>query len=216
MRRGCAVHPVAVNPLMPPAPAPRRPAAARAVAAIAGDRRGVAALELALVLPLFSLVILGAAQLALAHARARELDGLAVMAAQAVRAHGARLDPDLAVPAFVAGNQDVTSLPPRAAAGAVIWGAVESRPRLFAPDQVGSPPRLENLLVLPADVSGDLQLYTTCAGNLPGGRGGGTSRRCAAGARGPTLARIHLRAPVPALFPNLVPDVSTDLVVSLD
>lgn len=187
------------------------------VRALAADRRGVAALELALIVPVLGTLLLGVADVALADARARELDALATIAAAAARAAGPAGLGATALPLPASPRPPQVTLPGAVAVNlpAGLAGAVPA-PTAVAP--VALP--LDRLVSLPADIQGTLSLFSACAypGRGLGAVAPGTS--CADGRAPALFARISLQAPLDRLLPwpagLLADQVATQLVVRVD
>ncbi len=164
---------------------------------VVGDERGVAALELALTLPLLAALLLGAADFALTAAKARQVEALVDAAAKAVVRVAAET-----LPPLVAGGQ---------------------QPGLIGGGQgVGLPPLptipLSSLVTLPADVSPQFRLFRGCPGET--GVTAATGARCTDGSPPAAFAEIEMTAPVErlvnwpgGLFP---PQVSARSLVRLD
>lgn len=169
---------------------------------VLADERGVAALELALTLPLLVALLLGAADFALMAARARQVEELVETAGKAVIGKAAELLPPLL---------DSAQQP-----GLAIGRGQQAGP--------GSGPAplpaiaLETLVEIPPDVSSRLRLFRGCAGEA--GIGAAPGPRCADGSQPAAYAEIEMSAPVERLvdWPGelLPPSVSARSVVRLD
>lgn len=169
-------------------------------ASLACDEAGVAALELALVLPLLTALLLGAADIALTAARARHVEAVAQSAAQAVRATAETLLQGLA-----------TSLPGPAGALAPF---PPRTPQL--PAMVEVP--ITSLVSLPESMAGSVTLFVGCAGRDGISPAPGAS--CPDGTATARFASIEVRAPSGRLVPwpgDLLPaNVEARTVIRLD
>lgn len=179
-----------------------RPRRRERLTRLLADERGVAALELALTLPLLAALLLGAADLAVTAARAREVEALVEAATKAV----VRVAGDL-LPPLIAG-----SLPPGA--------ATRGQPGLSqVPKLAPLPsPSLASLVEVPRDVAASLRLFRGCSGDE--GIREVTATRCPDGSAPAAFAEIVMTAPVARLvdWPAalLSPTVSARSLVRLD
>lgn len=168
---------------------------------VLADERGVAALELALTLPLLAALLLGAADVALTAARARQVEELVETAGKAVIGKAAELLPPL---------RDSMQQPGLAIGSGQQPGLAGLQP---LPSIV-----LATLVEIPPDVSSRLRLFRGCAGEA--GIGAAAGPRCADGSQPAAYAEIEMSAPVERLvdWPGglLPPSVSARSVVRLD
>lgn len=166
------------------------------------DERGVAALELALTLPLLAVLLLGAADLAVTAARARQVEALTEHAAKAV--------------VRVAGE----TLPPLRPGGQLPGTAAGGQPGLVQGGGLAPLPQLSlaSLVDVPADVAASLRLFRGCPGADGIQEVAGT--RCPDGSLPAAFAEIAMSAPVERLvdWPEalLAARVSARSLVRLD
>ncbi|WP_448580147.1 TadE/TadG family type IV pilus assembly protein [Thermaurantiacus sp.] len=166
------------------------------------EEKGVAALELALVLPLLTTLLLGAADVAITASRARQVEAVAASAALAIRATTDSL------------LQGVASSMPGHAGAQSMNQTIRSHPQ--APPQTDLP--LEKFMSLPEQTSGTVRLFFGC----PSDKGIAPSAqfRCPNGVAAVPFARIDVSAPSGRLVPwpgQLIPaDVSARTVIRLD
>ncbi|WP_448585447.1 TadE/TadG family type IV pilus assembly protein [Thermaurantiacus sp.] len=166
------------------------------------DERGAAALEMALLLPVLVALLLGVADVAIAAARAREVEALAGSAAAALQ----RLARDRpALPSVAAGPAGFAS---------VLSAPVSSGGR---PGPRGSPSVAE-LVQLPPGVTGAVTLFHGCPTRQ--GIAPASSAACPGGGLAASFARIELSASVRRLLPWpetwLSPTVEARAIVRLD
>ena len=163
---------------------------------LADEESGVAALEFALVLPLLTTLLLGAADVAITAARARQVEAIAASAVHAVRATAEPLLAGLA-----------TALPAPVGTGP---RGQNGRPTP-APPAVEVP--LSGLVSLPDSTTGSVRLFLGCAD--AGGIAPAAQTVCPDGA-----PAVPLRAPSGRLVPwpgNLLPaDVEARTLIRLD
>ncbi len=172
-------------------------------AGIRADERGVAALELALTLPLFAALLLGAADLAVTAARARQVEALVDSAGKAVVRVTGEILPPLRV-GFQPGGSAAIGLN----GGWNVGSGLPPLPRLS----------LRSLVDLPDDVSASLRLFRGCPGDQ--GIREVAGPRCPDGSLPAAFAEIAMTAPVDRLvdWPSalLSPSVSARSLVRLD
>jgi Flp pilus assembly pilin Flp len=166
------------------------------------EEKGVAALELALVLPLLTTLLLGAADVAITASRARQVEAVAASAALAIRATTETLLQGVAssMPGFVGAqslNQPIRSNP-------------------LVPPVTDLP--LEDFISLPEQTSGTVRLFFGCASEE--GIAPSSQIQCPNGAAAVPFARIEVSAPSGRLVPwpgRFIPaDVSARTVIRLD
>ncbi|WP_448581184.1 TadE/TadG family type IV pilus assembly protein [Thermaurantiacus sp.] len=166
------------------------------------DERGVAALELALTLPLLTVLLLGAADLAITAARARQVEALTESAAKAV----VRLAGDL--------------LPPLRARSQISGLATSGQPGVQQGPGLAPLPtiRITELVDLPANVTAAVRVFRGCPGDQ--GIGEAAEARCPDGSPPAAFAEIRMQAPVDRLvdWPSalLPPSVEAKSLVRLD
>lgn len=186
-----------------PRPSGRGRIAGTGMRAIVTDERGVAALELSLMLPLLVALLLGAADLALTAARARQVEALAESAAKAV----VRVAGDL-MPPLLAGSR-----PPGSAIGGPGGGLDQGAGLAPLPNLP-----VTSLVELPDDVSASLRLFRGCPAAEGISEAAGT--RCPDGSPPAAFAEIAMTVPVERLvdWPSalLSPNVSARSLVRLD
>lgn len=162
------------------------------------EESGVAALEFALVLPLLTALLLGAADIAITAARARQVESVASSAAHAVRATAETLLRGLASSLPADRGSPGSGLPPR------------------LPTKVQVP--LADFVSLPEHTAGSVTLFLGCAG--PGGIAHAPQARCPDGTAAAPFARIEVSAPSGRLVPwpgQVLPaDVRARSVIRLD
>lgn len=156
---------------------------AEPLVALLEDERGIAALEVALLMPMLVALLLGAADVAITAARAREVEALAGSAAKAAQV----LARDLLPPAGT-----------RTTNGA--GGLINNIPITLPPSPAPLPAlAIGDLIALPPDIIGSVALFRGCpsaAGIDPV-----LAPACPGGVPAAAFARIEVSAPVARLGP---------------